>query len=157
MGVETMKVPKRVGRHDALVKIGQRDAELQRIIDDTRQFFPLLADKDCGLSRGDVTALERGRYVRRSYNMLGDSVRLTDKGYSYLAAHRGDALDVDLVEREQSLIARIDELRVECDSIKQTDWISGQLGRATRAEISLLEHDLHELRAQRRRRAGGES
>ena len=149
-----MKVPKRIGRHDALVKIGQRDAELQRIIDESGSIFPLLADKDCGLSRGDITALAAGKYVKRSWNMLGDAVRLTNKGYAYLAVHRGDALDADLAARSEELAIRITELRDECDSIKQTNWISGQLGRATRAEIDLLEHDLYDLHTQRRRRAG---
>lgn len=149
-----MKVPKRIGRHDALVKIGQRDAELQRIIDESGSLLPLLADKDCGLKRADTNVLAAGGYVRRSWNMLGDAVRLTNKGYTYLAAHRGDALDADLVTRCEELTARIAELRDECDSIKQTNWISGQLGRATRAEIDLLEHDLRGLHAQRRRRAG---
>lgn len=151
-----MNTPKRIGRHDALVALGRRDAELQRIIDDTGQLFPLLADKDCGLKRGDTTALAAAKYVKRSWNMLGDAVHLTNKGYAYLAAHRGDALDTDLLARCEALTVQIDELRTECESIKQANWISGQLGRASRAEISLLEHDLHELRAQRRRRAGGD-
>lgn len=149
-----MKTPKRIGRHDALVKLGQRDAELQRIIDESGSLYPLLADKDCGLKRGDVSVLAAGKYVRRSWNMLGDAVHLTAKGYAYLAAHRGDALDADLAARREALEGRIEELRTESDSIRQTDWISGQLGRATRAEINLLEHELAELRAQRRRRAG---
>lgn len=151
-----LKIPKRIGRHDALVALGRRDAELQRIIDETGQLHPLLADKDCGLSRGDTTALASSKYVRRAWNMLGDAVHLTNKGYSYLAAHRGDPLDADLVARCEVLSVRIDELREESQSISQTDWISGQVGRATRAEIGLLEHELFDLRAQRRRRAGGE-
>lgn len=151
-----MKVPKRIGRHDALVAIGRRDAELQRIIDDTGQLLPLLADKDCGLSYGDIGVLTTGKYVRRSWNMLGAAVRLTDKGYGYLAAHRGDALDADLLAQCEALVVRIEELHKESESIKRTGWISGQLGRATDAEIKLLEYDLYQLRAQRRRRAGGE-
>lgn len=150
-----MKVPKRIGRHEALVTIGRRDAELQRVIDETGRILPLLADKDCGLGRGDISVLAAGKYVRRSYNMLGNSVRLTDKGYSYLAAHRGDPLDVDLAAQCEALTNRIGNLHGESGSIKRTGWISGQLGRATDAEIKLLEHELYQLWAQRRRRAGG--
>lgn len=152
-----MKIPKRISRHDALVALGRRDAELQRIADETGRLYPLLADKDCGLKRGDTTALVGGKYVRRSWNMLGDAVHLTNRGYGYLAAYRDDALDADLMARCEALTVRIDELRAECQSIRQTDWISGQLGRAGRAEISLLEHELYALRAQRRRRAGGDA
>lgn len=149
-----MKIPKRIGRHEALVKIGQREAELQRILDESGAIFPLLADKDCGLSRGDITALSVGKYVRRSHNMFGDAAHLTSKGYGYLAAHRGDALDADLADQIDKLNFRIGQLRAESESIRQTDWISGQLGRATRAEIDLLEHQAADLRAQRRRRLG---
>jgi hypothetical protein len=68
-----------------------RDAELQCIIDETGQLPPLLADKDCGLKRVDVNVSRHLGYVRRSWNILGDAIRLTGKGYSYLASHRGDA------------------------------------------------------------------
>ena len=151
-----MKAPRRIGRHDALVALGRRDAELQRVIDETGQVRPLLADKDCGLKRNDVSVLKSQGHLRRSYNMFGDAVHLTSKGYSYLAAHRGDARDVDLVAQCEQLMRRIGELHEENNSLKRTNWVSGQLGRATDAEIRLLEHELAELRAMRRRRAGGE-
>jgi CTP-dependent riboflavin kinase len=150
------KVPKRIGRHDALVALGVRDAELQCIIDETGQLWPLLADKDCGLKRNDVSVLATAGYVRRSYNMLGDAVRIKHKGYAYLAAHRGDVRDADLVGQCEQLAKRILDLHEENRPLKRTDWISGQLGRATDAEIRLLEHELAELRAMRRRRAGGD-
>lgn len=150
------KAPKRIGRHDALVKLGVRDAELQRTADETGRLYALLADKDCGLKRGDTSALAVAGYVRRSYNMLGDAVRITHKGYTYLASHRGDALDADLATQCDQLMKRISDLHAENNSMKRTDWVSGQVGRATDAEIRLLEHELAELRAMRRRRAGGD-
>lgn len=149
-----MKVPKRIGRHDALVAIGRREAELQRILDETGSILPLLADKDCGLKRADTNVLAAGGYVRRSWNMLGDAVRLANKGYAYLAAHRGDERDAELVAELGELTTRIEQLRGESQAIRQTDWISGQLGRAVRAEIHLLEYQAAGLYAQRRRRAG---
>ena len=152
----TPKIPKRIGRHDALVTLGRRDAELQRTIDETGRPYALLADKDCGLKRGDVSALAVAGYVRRSQNMFGDAVRITHKGYSYLAAHRGDVRDADLVVQCEQLAKRISDLHEENNALKRTDWISGQLGRATDAEIRLLEHEMGELRAMRRRRAGGD-
>ena len=126
-----VKVPKRIGRHDALVALGVRDAALQHIIDETGQLLPLLADKDCGLKRVDVDVLATKGYVRRSWNMLGDAVRLTSRGYSYLAAHRGDGRDAELAAETAALDARILALDAEAKSISQTDWMSGQLGRAT--------------------------
>lgn len=150
-----MKIPKHIGRHDALVRLGRRDAELQRITDEGGSIHPLLADKDCGLSRGEISSLAVGKFIRRSHNMLGDAVHLTHNGYAYLAAHRGDERDAELATEREKLLIRIEELRVESDAIRQTDWISGQLGRAVRAEIHLLEYEVAELRAERRRRAGG--
>jgi hypothetical protein len=118
------KAPKRIGRHDAMVKLGVRDAELQRAIDETGQVRPLLADKDCGLKRGDTSALTVAGYVRRSYNMLGDAVRITHKGYTYMAAHRGDALDADLATQCDQLGKRISDLHEENSALKRTDWIA---------------------------------
>jgi hypothetical protein len=149
-----LKILKRIGRHDALVAIGQREAELQRILDESGSILPLLADKDCGLKRADTNVLAAGGYIRRSWNMLGDAVRLTDKGYSYLAEHRGDEHDAELVAELKELATRIEELRDEWQAIRQTDWISGQLGRAVRAEIHLLEYQAAGLYTQRRRHAG---
>ncbi len=150
-----MKVPKRIGRHEALVKLGHREAVLQRAADESGQILPLLADKDCGLSRADVNILVTGKYARRSWNMLGDAVHLTNKGFAYLAAHREDTRDAELVVEWDALEVKITELSKESESIRHTDWISGQLGRAVRSEIDLLRHQVAELRAERRRRAGG--
>ena len=147
---------KRISRHDALVALGRRTAELQRIADETGQILPLLADVDCGLSRADVNVLVQGKYVLRKQNMLGASVALLPKAYEYLAAHRRDPLDADLAEQYARLEARITELRAENKPVRQVNWISGQLGRATAAEIRLLEHEKDRVRAQRRLRAGGE-
>lgn len=145
---------KKIARHDALVAIGVRTAEVQRHADETGQILPVLADKDCHLSRSAVSALAQHKYVIRKYNMLGDSVTLTHQGLAYLAAHRGDARDADLVARFEALEEKVRELRTENQGIKRTDWISGQLGRATDAEIRMLEYQMAGLRAERRRSAG---
>lgn len=151
-----MTEPKRISRHDALVALGRRTAELQRIADETGRILPLLADKDCDLSRSDINVLAQGKYIIRKQNVLGVAVALVPKGYEYLAAHRRDPLDADLAGQYDRLEARITELRAENKPVKQVTWISGQLGRATAAEIRLLEHEKDRVRAQRRLRAGGE-
>jgi hypothetical protein len=149
-----VKTLKKIAHHDALVALGRRTAEVQRHADETGQLLPVLADKDCGLSWGMVSTLARQKYVMRKANMLGDSVTVTHVGLAYLAAHRGDTRDAELVARFEALDERVRELRAESQGIKRTNWISGQLGRATDAEIQMLEYQMAGLRAERRRSAG---
>lgn len=149
-----MTTLKKIAHHDALVALGRRTAEVQRHTDETGQLLPVLADKDCGLPWGMVSTLARQKFVVRKANMLGDSVTVTHHGLAYLAAHRGDVRDAELVARFEALEARVKELRAENQGIKRTDWISGQLGRATDAEIQMLEYQMAGLRAERRRSAG---
>lgn len=145
---------KRIAHHDALVALGRRTAEVQRHADETGQLLPVLADKDCGLPWGMVSALAKQKYVVRKANMLGDAVKVTHHGLVYLAKHRGDVRDADLVARYEELVERVAALRAENQGIKRTNWISGQLGRATDAEIQVLEYQMAGLLAERRRSAG---
>lgn len=152
--METVAKLKRIAHHDALVALGRRTAEVQRHTDETGQLLPVLADKDCGLPWGMTSTLVRQKYVARKANMLGDSVAVTHQGLVYLAAHRGDTRDPELVARFEELQERVNALRAENQGIKRTDWISGQIGRATAAEIQMMEYQMAGLRAERRRSAG---
>lgn len=144
------KTPTKHGKHDQLVRIGNRAAELAQ----DSNIRPLLGDKDLGLKRGEITALVRAGYITRRDNMLGDAIALTDKGHAYLAAHRGD-------ERDQKIVGEIEALRAERATLEgqQTEYAqdrssrySGELSRLTGQAIrenEAREYALHRERAAR--------
>lgn len=88
-------------QHAALVAIAGEVAERAklRLAGDSNGFQPVLADKQLGLKRATTTALARAGYVERQYNMMGDSVHLTDKGREYVASH-GDRESFDAAQAQ---------------------------------------------------------
>lgn len=123
-------------QHQAMAAIAEQvaDRARKRLAGESSGFEPVLADKELGLERATVTALERAGYISRTANMRGDSVHLTDKGREYVASH-GDRASFDTA---QSLVTeqadRAAEYRADADrSTGESRRLSGVLERDAQA------------------------
>lgn len=132
--------------HDALVRLGERKAELVQMQLDDRKIRVLDA-REMGIPRGVVTRLERAGYVKRNANMVSvDSVTLTEKGYAYLAALRDDMAHEVALEHIAALEQGINQLRA--DLAANPRW-SEQLRSLTRQQIDRHGAELARLKLDR--------
>lgn len=146
--------PKRLpdDTHDALMKLGETAAEYQR----QNKIYPLLTNK-LDIPRGVVTRLERGGYVKREHNMLGPSVKFTDKGHDYLMQHRGTAeRDAELAAQQKDLMDQAAKANEDAAKARREGGMySGEIARLAGIEARAAEARAESVRQERVKLRGG--